>query len=290
MLTQIQSNEGIFGFSRQSYIQPRPVLVEGLKKITQLATGSNHVLALDTAGNVFAWGTGQQNQLGRRILERHQISSLMPQKFGLKRGMAVIGAGAYHSFAVSQNGDVYSWGLNSFGETGVPRDESEDSPDVHHPAVVEGLKRFGKVIQITGGAHHSVAVTEKGECVVWGRLDGFQLGLKLETLPENNLVRDSHGNARILTVPTQVPGIDTVHAAAGTDHCIAITRDGKAYSWGFSLNCQTGLGSDDDVEVATLIDNTAIRGKKLVWAGAGGQFSVLAGLADEDTPMVNGIH
>ena len=80
-------------------------------------------------------------------------------------------------------------------------------------------------------------------------------------------------------------------ATCGTDHTIAITTDGKAYSWGFSANYQTGQGTDEDVEVATLIDNTAVRGKRLVYAGAGGQYSVLAALAEqEDTEMVNGIH
>ena len=260
-----------------------------MKNITQLATGSNHVLALDKIGNVWAWGSGQQNQLGRRVLERHQVSSLTPSKFGLKRGAVLIGAGAYHSFAVQKNGDVYSWGLNSFGETGIPRDESDDSSDVHHPAVIEALRNFGKVKQIEGGAHHSIAVTEKGECLVWGRLDGFQLGLKLSTLPDDDLIKDSHAQARILSIPTQIPGLDTVQVAAGSDHSIAITRHGRAYSWGFSLNCQTGLGSEEDVEVATMIDNTAVRGKKLVWAGAGGQFSVIAGKA-EGTAMVNGVN
>jgi regulator of chromosome condensation len=65
--------------------------------------------------------------------------------------------------------------------------------------------------------------------------------------------------------------------SAGTDNSFAVTTDGKAYSWGFSANYQTGQGTDDDVEAPTLIDNTAVRGKQLVWAGAGGQFSIVAG-------------
>lgn len=72
--------------------------------------------------------------------------------------------------------------------------------------------------------------------------------------------------------------------SAGTDSCLVVTKDGKAYSWGFSDNYQTGQGDVDDVKEATLIDNTAVRGKKLCWAGAGGQFSVLCAEA-EDTPM-----
>ena len=64
--------------------------------------------------------------------------------------------------------------------------------------------------------------------------------------------------------------------SAFSDGNLVITKDGQAYSWGFSGNYQTGLGVTDDVVNATLIDNTAVRGKKLVFAGAGGQFGVLA--------------
>ena len=201
--------------------------------------------------------------------------------------MANVGAGAYHSFAVHKNGEVYSWGLNSFGQTGIPKDAGEDSADVHHPAVIKSLAGKGKVTCIEGGAHHSIAVTDQGQCLVWGRLDGFQLGIEIDELPAENVIRDSHDNPRILTIPTRIPGINAAYCAAGSDHSLAITVDGKAYSWGFNASCQAGQGNDDDVETATLIDNTAVRGKHLVWAGAGGQFSAVAGLASAP-PMANG--
>ena len=76
--------------------------------------------------------------------------------------------------------------------------------------------------------------------------------------------------------------------AAGTDNSFALTDDGKVYSWGFSANYQTGQGTSDDIEIPTLIDNTAVREKELVYAGAGGQFSILASYA-KDVDMVNGI-
>lgn len=85
-----------------------------------------------------------------------------------------------------------------------------------------------------------------------------------------------------------------VAVAAGTDHSFAVTEDGKAYSWGFSNNYQTGQGTLDDVHTPTLIDNTAIRDKQIVAAGAGGQYSVLVGRHQSATTAngvkVNGIH
>lgn len=286
-----RSNEGIFGFDPTTLIQLRPKLIKGLGKITQLAAGANHVLALQSNGVVYGWGSGQQNQLGRRILERRASNSLVPMPVGLPKKVVTIGAGAYDSFAVLANGNVYSWGLNNFGQTGIPKEFDESGAslgnDVHHPIVIETLKGKGKVICIQGGSHHTVAVTDKGELLVWGRLDGNQLGLSVKDLPQDDVVRDSAGHPRILTVPTQIPNIKAVCAAAGSDHCIAIDEDGKAYSWGFSTTYQTGLGTADDVELATQIDNTAVRDKKLVWAGAGGQFSMVAGLP---APTVNGVN
>ncbi|KIW32070.1 uncharacterized protein PV07_03644 [Cladophialophora immunda] len=287
-----RSNEGIFGFDPTTLIQLRPKLIKGLSKIIQLAAGANHVLALQNNGAVYCWGSGQQNQLGRRILERRATNSLIPTAIGTLKKIEYVGAGAYNSFAVKSNGDVYSWGLNNFGQTGIPKefDESGNTKgnDVHMPIVIETLRgKFGKVTCIQGGSHHTVAVTDKFELLVWGRIDGNQSGLKVKELPEDDVVRDSAGHPRILIVPTQIPNIEALMAAAGSDHCIAIDKNGKAYSWGFSTTYQTGQGTSDDVELATLIDNTAVRDKKLIWAGAGGQFSVVAGFP---APLVNGVN
>lgn len=287
-----RSNEGIFGFDSTTLVQLRPKLIKGLKKIIQLAAGANHVLALQSNGIVWGWGSGQQNQLGRRILERRATNSLVPMPVGLPKKIVTLGAGAYNSFAVRDNGDVLSWGLNNFGQTGIPKNFDETGAskdaDVHHPIVIESLHGRGQVTAIQGGAHHTVAVTDKGELLVWGRLDGNQMGIKVSDLPEDDVVRDLAGRPRLLTVPTQIPNIHAVTAAAGSDHCIAIDKEGKAYSWGFSTTFQTGLGTDEDVEIATVIDNTAVRDKKLVWAGAGGQFSVIAGLANPS--LTNGVN
>lgn len=268
-----RSNDGILGFDAQSKVQMTPTLIPTLKKIKHLACGDNHVLALDEKGAVFSWGSGQQNQLGRRIIERNRLNGLQPREFGLPKNIVHIGCGAFHSFAVDKSGKVYAWGLNSFGELGIREGAGDDEAAILHPTVVSSLT--GKnITQLCGGAHHSLAVSGDGKCLAWGRLDGYQTGLKIDTLPDNVVVKDERGRPRILIEPTPVPGIKASVVAAGSDHSIAIGVDGRAWSWGFSATYQTGQGTQDDIEVATVVDNTAVRGKKLNWAGAGGQFSV----------------
>lgn len=238
-----------------------------------MVCGDNHVLALNDKGAVFSWGSGQQNQLGRRIIERNKLNGLQPREFGLPKGIVHIGAGAFHSFAVHQSGKVYAWGLNSFGETGIREYAGDSEAAIVHPTVVDSLSKKN-VTQICGGAHHSLAVTHDGKCLVWGRLDGYQTGLKIDTLSNDAVIKDERGRPRILIEPTAVPGIKAKAVAAGSDHSIAIDNDGRPWSWGFSATYQTGQGTQDDVEVATVIENTAVRGKNLNWAGGGGQFSV----------------
>jgi regulator of chromosome condensation len=105
-------------------------------------------------------------------------------------------------------------------------------------------------------------------------LDGFQSGMKVDTLSSESTIKDERGHPRILIEPTPIPGIKAKAVAANSDHSLAIDAEGRAWSWGFSATYATGQGTQDDIEVATIIDNTAVRGKQLNWAGAGGQFSV----------------
>ncbi|MCJ1316883.1 hypothetical protein MMC15_002204 [Xylographa vitiligo] len=280
-----RSNDGILGFSPTIDIQPTLLPLPALKAITHVCCGDNHALALSASGAVFAWGSGEQHQLGRRILPRLRLNGLVPREFGIpkQRAIVAVAAGAYHSFALSRAGVLFAWGLNSYAQTGLPDGAGgDDAAVVRKSQPVPGLA--GKhVVAAAGGAHHSIAVTREGECLVWGRTDGAQCGIAAARTAAGDVVRDERGTPRILRAPTALPGVrGVVHAAAGTDSSIVVTEGGAAFSWGFSANYQTGLGTTDDVLVATRVENSAVRGRQLVWAGAGGQFGVLAAGAEEE--------
>ncbi|OCK86301.1 putative Ran exchange factor Prp20/Pim1 [Lepidopterella palustris CBS 459.81] len=285
-----RKNEGILGFDSPASIQRVPKLIPQVKKITKIACGANHVLALDNANHVFAWGSGQQNQLGRRMLERAMEMGLVPTKVGFhgkdldnkkaSQKMVDVSCGEYHSFAIGADGHVWAFGANNFGETGIADGAGADKASIVTPTIVHSLGQ--DITCIKGGSHHNVAVNQAGECLVWGRVDGYQMGIPVKDLCDDDVLKDKNGSPKILTKPTPVPNIvDCTWATCGSDHSIAITKDGKAYSWGFSANYQTGQGTDDDIEVATLIDNTAVRDQQLNWAGAGGQYSIITALATE---------
>jgi regulator of chromosome condensation len=249
----------------------------------------------------------EQNQLGRRLRVDRESSAIVSDaqldklylNIGLIPGLVPfsprtkitsVHAGGDHAFAIDCNGDTWAWGLNNFGQTGVKIGAGANGTTIPTPQRVRSLiGRKMKMIQ--GGTHHSIGVTQMGKCLVWGRMDGAQMGIDISTLPINDpkLIVSERGKPRILLEPTALPIIGCTYVAAGSDHNILITSGGKAYSWGFNANYQCGQGpKDDDITIATLIDNSAVRQKRLSWAGAGGQYSMIAGPhADSDEPPSN---
>ena len=270
------------GFFGDKDVQRTPILIPGLKSITRIVCGANHAIALDEKGKVFIWGCGEQAQLGYRHVERTKLNGLKPAALRIKGKvkMVSIGSGSNHAFAVDDKRNVWTWGSNSFGQTGVRGGAGEDNAVIFAPEKMSTLhlEVDERVVKIAGGMHHSIAVTSSGRCLVWGRVDGHQIGIDVSELSGEDIIVDARNNPRILTKPTVLTEIQNAQfIAAGTDHNIALDGKYEAYSWGFSANYQTGLGTAEDVKKPIRIDNTATRGKKLTWAGAGGQYSMLAG-------------
>ncbi|KAF8138388.1 regulator of chromosome condensation 1/beta-lactamase-inhibitor protein II [Boletus edulis] len=182
-----RANEGSLGFSSDTRHEFLPASILHLahkpgdfEKAVSVVAGNNHLLVLTTHGNVYAWGAGEHGQLGRKIIDRRKIHGTVPEKITLgtrSNRAVVIGAGNHCSFAVDENGDVWGWGLNSMGQTGL-----EVSDEIQSPKKIESLskKSLGGdvVIQIVGGEHHTLFLTAAGKVYACGRCDSGQLGVK----------------------------------------------------------------------------------------------------------------
>lgn len=282
-----RKNEGILGFEGKGDTAKFPHYIEGITKARQIACGTNHVYALTTDGHVYAWGNGQQNQLGRRLTERNLSEGLFPSKVGFRDSafkrpshkLVSIASGDYHGFAIAEDGHVWAWGVNNYCETGYPDNAGADDANVLTPKIVASLE--GKNVEmIASGSHHNIAITKDGQALVWGRCDGSQTGLpsdQLAAIDDEDRLLKNNGKPKILIEPTPLPNFKNIATGScGPDHTIIIDKEGKAYSWGFSANYQTAQGTDDDIDTPTMIDNTAVREEKLIWAGCGGQYGVLA--------------
>ncbi|GAA5980709.1 hypothetical protein JCM11641_000182 [Rhodosporidiobolus odoratus] len=180
-----RSAEGLLGFdgskgSEKQQLNPTALANLDKHTVVQIATGDDHFLALTSTGFVFACGNGEQNQLGRKIIQRHKTHGLTPERLALKK-IVLVGSGSYHSFAVNEAGEVYAWGLNSFHQTGVAEDDGGWADVISTPTIVASLspkKHNGaRVVQIVAGAHHSLFLFSNGHVYACGRCDGHETGL-----------------------------------------------------------------------------------------------------------------
>ena len=255
---------GTLGFSEATRVQHEPLLLEGLPTVRMVACGANHTLAVTMRGQLYAWGCGEQGQLGCKVLASRPKAKLLPtQPLPMRRGRASAlpvvscGAGAYHSLVITADGGVWAFGLNNHGQLGVGGTGGATAP-----APVRALDAMG-VEACDGGEHHSLVRTAAGEVWGFGRADSNQLGLG----------DDAEDGAR--ETPVRVSGLDGVRVASvvcGSNHCCAVTAEGDLYTWGFGEMYQLGHGEADDEAAPRRVD--AVKGR-LTQAGAGGQHTVL---------------
>lgn len=250
--------------------------------IVDISIGNDHVVALSNDGTVFTWGNTEHSRLGRSFRKCKIGCQFVPGAVTLPAQVKHVATGAYHSFAITKDGRVWAWGLNQFAQCGIFDREtadaclSESKPyTIDVPTVVEHLTGLD-IVHIAAGLHYSAALTADGHLLMWGRLDSHQLGMDTTTLPPDDVMNGDRGPL-YLTRPQIVTQTRFSHIACGINHNIAIDLYGNAWSWGDGSNSETGHGVVADVEIPTMIENMATKGVKMLFAGSGGHFSVLAG-------------
>ena len=198
---------------------------------TAIASGYYHVLAQANDGTLWAWGYNVFGQLGNGGTVNKSIPTQV-NALPSGRTAIAIGAGAYHSLAVANDGTVWAWGRGDFGQLG-----NGATANSSVPVLVNALPGGRTAVRVVGsggvsGASHSLAVANDGTAWAWGPGALGQLG---------------RGSTAASLIPVQVnplPGGRTfVSIAAGGSHSLAVANDGTAWAWGNNGNGQLGDGT-----------------------------------------------
>lgn len=96
--------------------QYTPVAVTGLPDgIQGLASGAHHTCAITAAGGLLCWGDNDYGQLGDGAT--NDSATPVPVT-GLDHGVLEVAAGRRHTCALIDDGTVWCWGENQFGQLG----------------------------------------------------------------------------------------------------------------------------------------------------------------------------
>ncbi|CAD7696720.1 unnamed protein product [Ostreobium quekettii] len=155
-------------FKLQKEKHPRPVV--GATDILQIACGAFHNLALDRDGHVLTWGTNDYGQLGNGSTSYQTTPKRVVDLDDVQ--VSDVGAGGWHSIALTKEGDLYIWGRGEYGRLGLG-DASGASR--RRPQKVKGLEGH-RIVQAAAGGSHTACLTDQGRMFIWGRGSFGRLG------------------------------------------------------------------------------------------------------------------
>lgn len=111
-----------------------------------------------------------------------------------------------------------------------------------------------EVFSVSCGHCHTLTVTNNG-IYAWGANQFGQLGLgKVQQCSTPELV-------------TSLAQESIVDAVAGQYHSVALTADGRVFTWGWAVHGQLGHGNTEDRTIPTLV--TALLGTVVCYISAG---------------------
>jgi Regulator of chromosome condensation (RCC1) repeat/Bacterial Ig-like domain (group 2) len=212
---------------------PTPTQVPNTYGDTAVATGAAHTCALDSASQVWCWGSNSHGQLGNGTTTDSASPVVVPN---LQTAIG-IAAGGNTTCALLQGG-ILCWGENTHGQLG-----NGTTVDSSTPVLVSNVPSLTSgVIGVAVGGGHACTLLSDGMVACWGDNAGGQLG--------NGTTVDS-------SVPVYASNVTNATAISlGGAHSCAVLASPVSTHQGSAIVCW-GSNDHDQLGVAnTLYSST----------------------------------
>jgi len=224
-----------------------PVQVLHLTDVIDIVAGQSVAFALKRDGTVWSWGAYDGSAYGAMGLGRDfKTNHLYPlQVVGLPK-IKAFAAGDGHVLALTEDGQVWSWGANDAGQLGTG-----DTKTRIKPVPVPNLSN---VQAVAAGDKFSMVIQQGGVLLTWGNNDRGQLG---DLTTTNRLT------------PLPVPGLSGVKmAAGGASHTVVLKTDGTVLTWGNNSGGQLGRVTTSTIDAQTPTPVPDLGGVKFIAASS----------------------
>jgi alpha-tubulin suppressor-like RCC1 family protein len=122
--------------------------------------------------------------------------------------LVAISGGTNHTLGLDKDGQVWAWGSNESGATGLGGIEGWVSQWTSGSIKPTKLSIPGRVVKISAGDFFNAVLDSEGNAYVWGNNSHGQLGL---------------GHTNTVPTPTKLPG-KYRDVVAGTAHILAVPK------------------------------------------------------------------
>jgi alpha-tubulin suppressor-like RCC1 family protein len=205
------------------------------------------------AGVLLLSGCGQKGVVGPTKSPPPVTAPTLTTSPGVGKGeWKAVACGSWHTLALKQNGTLWAWGLNDYGELG------QGTIDGAAHATPTEVGHAHDWVAVTAGNGDTLALQKDGTLWAWGNnsIWGGNLGL---------------GDQNDRYSPTEVGHTHNWTAVScGYEHTLALKKNGTLWSWGPNWWGGLGTGSTNQVLVPTEV------GSASDWAAisGGGDFTL----------------
>lgn len=192
-----------------------------------MAGGSFNSGFLTDDGEVYLSGVNDNGQLAFKSTS----TRLTPTRVNALETFRIthLSMGVGHSLAVTEHGQLLTWGLNDNGQLGHTISESSSIPKPF-----TGVRDL-VFVRVAAGSAHSLALTSCGNVYSAGQGTFGALGHGVsEDLMEFKLLRGLFG-------------FGVIQVECGEFHSAALTSEGGVWTWGRGKHGQLGLGTTQNV-------------------------------------------
>ena len=247
------------------------VLEAGAVAEPKVAMGNDFAIALRSDGTIWGWGLNDYGKTGvgtsmNKVTTPTQIEKYINpnsnQTFDLNTRFVEIAVGGDHALAIDEDGQLYAWGRNNYGQLGISI-YSYGSASV--PMLVRdpnGVDISGKAVKVAAGAEFSMVLTTDGYVYSFGRNSKGQLGVARHDSqnPTPVLMRGVEGNGTLGEV---------VLISAGAEHAMILLGNGMLWTVGDNSQSQLGDAEKQYSDIINQVDTSLSDGAYISKISAG---------------------
>ncbi len=203
--------------------------------VKTIAFGYYYIAVLSSAGRVFTWGENKYGELGNGSTYNSDTPINITDEFDLAVSEKIVSlaVGYKHTVALSSMGRVFTWGFNSSGQLGDKTLISKSSPLDITESLNLGLDEF--VINVYAISGRCFVITSTGRLIGWGNNETGELGDNTFFVRQSPIDITPFFNLDI--------GEKISEVVPGFYHTLAVTSEGRIFTWGKNFQGQLGDGT-----------------------------------------------
>ena len=207
------------------------------KKIVEIHS-DNAIIARDVEGKIYTWGENYEGQLGNGTTKSSNIPICISDLENDLKGKKIVEINRDNTIiARDEEGKIYTWGENRYGQLGNGTMENSSIPvcinDLNND--LKG-KKIVEILDYTDTT--MIALDEEGKIYTWGENYYGKLG--------NGTMESSSTPVCISDLENDLKGKRIVDIIDYDGTMVALDEEGKVYTWGSNNYGQVGDGMTED--------------------------------------------